>query len=67
MAKLSRSKGSRLDRYRRGKHEPLDIAEIERHCKCLTKMDRNAIQLPCFADQTTACANEKLSKMRIDR
>ena len=59
MAKLSRSKGSRLDRYRRGKHEPLDIAEIERHCKCLSKMDRKRDTAPLLRRSNNRMREQK--------
>ena len=46
MAKYPEAREADLFATDGGKHEPLDNVEIERLCKCLTKMDRKADTAP---------------------
>jgi len=50
----------------KGKHKPLDNAEIERLCKRITKIERKRDAAPRFVNQRMVSASGKRLKLRGD-
>jgi hypothetical protein len=59
MAKYPEGREADLIATDGGKHEPLDNVEIERICKCLTKMDRKLDTAPLLCRSNNGMREQK--------